>query len=111
MKKALLAFLLIGGISISTNTSCENLKSTATKVIKLYVYKNCPYCKKVTSFLKKHNLADKVVTISADNSHAYSELQKLSRSTQCPFLYDEVHNVKMLESADIIAYFKKIFKV
>lgn len=110
MKKLLLFALFAGGLSITTTQTivCDTNKAS-TKVVKLYVYKNCPYCHKVINYLKKHGVADKVLIISADNVQGYAELQKLSQSTQCPFMYDEINNVKMLESSEIIKYFTKLF--
>jgi len=78
--------------------------------IQLYVYTSCPYCKKVTAYLKSSGNLDKVTIIDASKSQNLQELKRLNNNnTQCPFLYDQEKNIKMLESLDIIEYLKKRF--
>lgn len=79
--------------------------------IKLYTYPKCPFCLKVTKFLKENGLLDKITIINANKAENYQALKEVSKKTVCPYLHDEVHGVKMPESSRIIAYFKQIFNV
>ncbi len=83
---------------------------TTQKVIKLYVYPRCPYCRKVITFLEQNKWHDKVLLLDANQPEHYLALLKISGSEVCPYLVDEIHNVSMPESAKIIEYFTKIFK-
>lgn len=76
--------------------------------IKLFVYKNCPFCHKVINYIEKNGLNNKVVILEATENMA--ELKRLNNGdTQCPFLVDEPKNIQMLESADIIKYLSTRF--
>lgn len=77
--------------------------------VKLYVFKNCPYCHKVINFLKQIGHIDKVVVLDASQPQNYKDLVALSGDSQVPFLHDEPLSKKMLESADIMKYFKTRF--
>lgn len=80
-------------------------------MIKLFVYPRCPYCIKVINYLKSSNNQDKVQIIDVTQAQNLQELRQLNNNnTQCPFLYDQEKNVKMLESLDIIEYLKKRFE-
>lgn len=84
----------------------------ATKHLRLFVYNNCPYCKKVVKFLKDNNIAQYVEIVDLAYPANMKELERLNNyNTQAPFLHDVERNVRMLESADIIAYLKKRFLV
>lgn len=93
---------------ITVSTVLNNNKNITS--IKLYVYPSCPYCQKVINYLKSSGNSGKVEIIDASKYQNLQELKRLNNNnTQCPFLYDLEKNVKMLESLNIIEYFKKRF--
>ena len=119
-------FHLFSFICISTLISCsgfykqepnKNKKIMTDKImkdqknqIKLYIYPNCPYCKKVINYLKSINQFDNVAIVDVTNNGNMQELLALNnKNTQCPFLYDPEKNIKMLESDDIITYLSTRF--
>ena len=78
--------------------------------IKLFVYKGCPWCKKVIEFLKQIGRLDKIMIMDLAVATNMQELAKLNNgNTQAPYLSDEPKGVGMLESSDIIDYFKTRF--
>lgn len=79
--------------------------------IQLFMYDACPYCVKVTDFLKQHNLMDKVEFIDADILENRELLRSFSGRTQAPYLIDVDANISMPESLDIIVYLAKKFSV
>lgn len=99
-------FLSITVIPLFT---AQSASSSTTPKIKLFIYKNCPYCKNVINFLKKFEHLDDVELIEASDKTTSLELQKISGSTQCPYLVDG--DTQMPESKDIIEYLKKYFKI
>jgi hypothetical protein len=81
-----------------------------SEIIKLFVYKNCPYCHKVITALKNSGNLGKVTVLDVAVPENMAELKALNNNnTQCPFLHDVDKNVKMLESSDIIKYFSTRF--
>lgn len=117
-KKYLLGVL--SGLLLFVLPSCADTKKDvamstllphekADKKIMLFVYHSCPYCKKVINYLKQSGNLEKVTIVDASKPDGFKELKRLGNTTQCPFLYDAEKNVKMLESSDIINYFKTRF--
>lgn len=79
-------------------------------IIKLYIYPNCPYCKKVINFLRTKNNLEKITLVDVTNKTNMQELLEVNNgNTQCPFLFDTEKNIKMLESDDIIQYLSTRF--
>lgn len=109
MKKIILSLLLLGTVGTQTATPQTSTAEQTDKKINLYIYDKCPYCKTVIKYLKKNGWFKYITVINVDNAKKYAQLQSLSGSTQCPFLNDEVNNVKMLESKKIMQHFHKIF--
>jgi len=83
------------------------LGALMTKDFLLYVGDTCPYCKRVTDFMKEHAILIPVIDIWK-NEKAAQELRELTGKGQVPCLRigkDEC----MHESLDIIEYLKKQF--
>ena len=103
--KTLFLLTLISGLFLASTHTIHAKKSSQS--IKLYTTKHCGYCHKVIKFLKEIGHYDDVVIVDANEN--YDELVELSGGSQVPFLHDVPKSVKMLESADIIKYFKTRF--
>jgi glutaredoxin len=70
----------------------------------LYYYPTCPYCRKVTRLIDKHNLAKiKLKNINQDEQ-AESELIKVGGKRQVPCLF--IDGDPLYESDDIINWLK-----
>jgi len=89
---------------IDTNTQKHPMP-----MLKLFIYPNCPYCKKVIDALHSKGNAHKVLLCDANLPKYQAELRTLSNTSQCPFLYDPEKDVRMLESYDIINYLNNRF--
>ena len=104
-------------LSTSNIIKSENQSETMTTKkgnesgkIKLFVYNGCPWCKKVIAFLKQIGQLDKIMIMDLAVAANMRELQTLNKgNTQAPYLSDEPKGVGMLESSDIIEYFKTRF--
>ena len=74
-------------------------------MIRLYFDPACPFCARVLDHLETHGIAyeKKQISLRAD-SETKQELVALGGKGQVPFLNDPARNVRMYESADIIAY-------
>ncbi len=115
--KYLFSFLIFFTFSSCTDlkkgiivNSLKKNKRNHSQII-LYIYPQCPYCKRVMNYLKSSGNEDKVLIMDASDRNNLQKLRQLNNNnTQCPFLYDPEKNVKMLESLDIIAYLKKRFE-
>jgi glutaredoxin len=119
MKSKLLNFYIVS--IILTSTACapksENEAETMTTKavnaqgkIKLFVYKGCPWCNKVIAYLQQTGHLDDITIMDLSNPENMKELKSLNNyNTQAPYLLDEQKGVGMLESADIINYFKTRF--
>jgi glutaredoxin len=102
--------IVTGKIMKNESNSLESESNTEKNQINLYVYPNCPYCKKVINFLRSKNHLDKITIIDVTKKTNMQELHRLNKNnSQCPFLYDVEKNIKMLESDDIIKYLSKRF--
>lgn len=78
-------------------------------MLTLYVLEECPYCRKVRTFLTENNVEHTLVFCPyppEDQTHR-DKLVELSGKGQVPFLHDTDRDVKMVESDDIIAYIKE----
>lgn len=97
-----------------TNLSSEHNNTQLVKAvptIKLFVYKHCFFCNKVTDFLEQYHITDSIEIIDADVPINKALLKTISGKTQAPYLVDEVEQIKMPESLDIIAYISKKFHI
>lgn len=73
---------------------------------RLYVMKACPFCKKVTRYMDKHNINIQVVDIGEANHR--EDLLSLGGQVQVPALRKD--DKIMYESSDIVKYLKENFK-
>ena len=103
---AILSLILINPSFLNTHDEGQIATRAAiqAKSITLFYYPSCPYCHKVINFLKKINHLNDVALVNCDQPQNLALLIKLSNGRQCPFLFDEEKNIKMLESSDIIQY-------
>lgn len=70
----------------------------------LYYFPSCPYCKKVTKFIDKHNLEKiKLKNINQDEE-AERELIEIGGKRQVPCLF--INGEPLYESNDIINWLK-----
>ena len=75
-------------------------------MLDLFVLENCPYCKKVMSFLDEEHMKYNKIDIS--NKDSEGALIRMGGKRQVPFLVDGERNIQMYESNDIIEYLKTI---
>mgnify|MGYP000509690745 CR=1 FL=1 len=75
-------------------------------MLDLYILEDCPYCKKVLTFLDEMGIKfNKIDIIDKKNEDT---LVQLGGKRQVPFLVDKDRNIQMYESGDIIEYLKTI---
>ena len=75
-------------------------------MLDLYILEDCPYCKKVLTFLDEMRIKfNKIDIIDKKNEDT---LVQLGGKRQVPFLVDKDRNIQMYESGDIIEYLKTI---
>ena len=72
--------------------------------LKLYYYPACPYCRKVTRFIKKHKLKLELKNINKDKEAAKT-LVEVGGKRQVPCLF--IDGKPLYESDDIIKWLKK----
>ncbi|HSW76174.1 MAG TPA: glutathione S-transferase N-terminal domain-containing protein [Candidatus Saccharimonadales bacterium] len=108
MNKFFLVALICSSIFLTIPHYVQTAQ-TSKPTIKLYVYPGCPYCSRVVKFLKDIDQLKNVKILDANQPEHYKDLVELSGGTQVPFLHDEPRSVKMLESKDIIKYFRTRF--
>jgi glutaredoxin len=70
----------------------------------LYYYPTCPYCRKVTRLIDKHNLAKIELKNINQDEQAESELIKVGGKRQVPCLF--IDGDPLYESDDIINWLK-----
>lgn len=75
-------------------------------MLELFVLENCPYCKKVMSYLDENGMEYRKIDIT--NEESKNSLIQIGGKRQVPFLIDTERIVQMYESADIIEYLKTI---
>ena len=75
-------------------------------MLELFILENCPYCKKVMSYLDENKMEYRKIDIT--NEESKNSLIQIGGKRQVPFLIDTERNVQMYESADIIEYLKTI---
>ena len=75
-------------------------------MLDLFVLENCPYCKKVMSFLDSEDI--KYHKIDITNKASEESLIQIGGKRQVPFLVDTERNIQMYESNDIIEYLKTV---
>ena len=73
--------------------------------LEYYYKKTCPFCLKVTKFINKNDLKDKIEFKDIEEKEEYvNELVSVGGSKQVPCLF--IDGKPMYESSDIIAYLK-----
>lgn len=75
-------------------------------MLDLFVLENCPYCKKVMSYMDEHHI--KYNKINIENKASEESLIQIGGKRQVPFLVDKDRNIQMYESSDIIEYVKTL---
>ncbi|PUU87640.1 MAG: glutaredoxin, partial [Halanaerobium sp.] len=70
----------------------------------LYYYPTCPYCRKVTRFIDKHDLEEIELKNINQNEAAETELIKVGGKRQVPCLF--IDGEPLYESSDIINWLK-----
>ena len=75
-------------------------------MLDLFILENCPYCKKVMSFMDEHEMKYNKIDIS--NKESEEALVQIGGKRQVPFLIDKDRNIQMYESNDIIEYVKTL---
>lgn len=70
---------------------------------RLYILKQCPFCKKVLRFMEKNDINIEILDIEEGKNR--DELEKLGGMVQVPAL--RMGDKIMYESGDIIKYFKE----
>jgi glutaredoxin len=75
-------------------------------MLELFVLENCPYCKKVMSFMDENSIKYRKINIEEKESE--ESLIRIGGKRQVPFLIDSDRNIQMYESSDIIEYVKTL---
>ncbi len=75
-------------------------------MLKLYGTTDCPSCRRVLEFGRKHNIGLEEKDISTDEQ-SVKEVLEIGGKRQVPFLVDESANISMYESEEIIDYLKQ----
>jgi len=75
-------------------------------MLKLYGTTDCPSCRRVLEFARKHNIELEEKDISTDEQ-SVKEVLEIGGKRQVPFLIDESANISMYESQEIIDYLKQ----
>ncbi len=75
-------------------------------MLELFILENCPYCKKVMSYMDEHNIPYK--KIDTMNKESEESLIRIGGKRQVPFLVDNDRNIQMYESSDILEYVKTL---
>ena len=90
---------------VSADSLCA-LDSIGTYfMIQLYFDPGCPFCVRVLDHLERTETPYEKKQISLrEDSETRRELVVLSGRSQVPFLHDPEREVRMHESADIVAY-------
>jgi glutathione S-transferase len=74
-----------------------------SKVLELWDFEACPYCRKVREVLCELDLDYRAHPVARGSRHR-AELQRLGGKMQVPFLVDPNTGTRLYESDDIIAY-------
>jgi glutathione S-transferase len=78
------------------------------RLLELYDFEGCPYCRKVREALCELDL-DFLVHPVAQGSPRREQLRSLGGKVQAPFLVDPNHHTALYESEDIIAYLNRVY--
>ena len=80
--------------------------ATSEKDLVLYVKNLCPYCRKVTTYMKQHDIEIPIKDVYSD-VNAMVELVTIGGKNQAPCLF--IDGKPLYESDDIIEFLKKEF--
>ena len=75
-------------------------------MLDLFILENCPYCKKVMSYMDEHHIKYNKIDIA--NKSSEESLINIGGKRQVPFMVDKDRNIQMYESNDIIEYVKTL---
>lgn len=79
------------------------------KLLKLYEFEGCPYCRLVREALSELDLDVMILPCPKGGSRFRDELQATGGKLQVPFLVDDNTGVQLYESQDIIAYLQQTY--
>ncbi|HLR20863.1 MAG TPA: glutaredoxin [Tissierellaceae bacterium] len=72
--------------------------------LKFYYMEQCPFCKKVMSYMRRNDINVEMVDINADPKNK-EELERIGGKVQVPMLL--IDEEPLYESDDIISWFKE----
>ncbi len=98
----LLTIVGVGAINLLAN-------NTSDKKVRIYTYSWCGYCNKVKQFVNVNNISQYVIYVDAEQDNNKQELLKLISKKACPFMDDQLNNVKMGDSGKILDHLQKHF--
>ena len=87
------------------NSATPDLLYTSGTMIILYINPQCPYCKKTLAVA--HELGVHLNLQDVHHPEMLADLIRLGGKRQFPFMVDDVRDVSMYESDDIIAYLRE----
>lgn len=78
------------------------------RTLELYYKPTCPYCQKVLSWMKDHDVDNVTLFDTATDSEAADRLVKVGGKRQVPCLF--IDGEPLYESSDIIAYLAQLIE-
>ncbi len=85
-------------------TGADIKAKTPEKMLQLYEFENCPYCRLVREVLTELHLDAEIYPCPKNGTRFRPVVAEKTGKAQFPLLIDPNTGVEMLESADIIAY-------
>jgi glutathione S-transferase len=79
------------------------------KLLELYEYEGCPYCRLVRETLTELDLDAQIFPSPKGGTRFRPKAKELGGKHQFPYLVDPNTGVKMYESADIVAYLRRTY--
>jgi glutathione S-transferase len=79
------------------------------KLLELYEYEGCPYCRLVREVLTELDLDARIYPCPRGGKRFRPKVQELGGKRQYPYLVDPNTGAAMYESADIVAYLRKTY--
>lgn len=79
------------------------------RLLELYEYEGCPYCRLVREALTELDLDAQVYPCPKGGTRFRPKAKELGGKRQFPYLVDPNTGAKMYESADIVAYLRKTY--
>ena len=79
------------------------------KLLELYEYEDCPYCRLVREALTELDLDARIYPCPKRGERFRPRVRELGGKLQFPFLVDPNTGTQMYESADIVAYLRETY--